>query len=207
MVAVARFNESSNPITLVSLNMFVDYERTCVYQSLPRNLSIIFAAATSNAIVNTLLRSPSGTTTITSAGKTTSSSLQHTTTEEGDYQFCAGVAIPSKVYLSLLVNKAGSHSSQIVWHKLRGDEDAEIKHIHEDIVSMLDHLFTKTIHLKVFMRMHHLVTRRDDELQQWNGGFIVKYVMVFCIGAIIVAVVEVMLIRRMFHRDPKRLRI
>ncbi|VDO14792.1 unnamed protein product [Haemonchus placei] len=51
------------------------------------------------------------------------------------------------------------------------------------------------------------VSVRDEALQEKNSYFIKTYVILFCMSAIIVGIVQVALVRRMFRVDTSRIRI
>ncbi|XGW23152.1 hypothetical protein V3C99_005418 [Haemonchus contortus] len=186
--------------TFVALKMFVDHRMTCVYQPLKKNVSLSIIAKAPNALVKLRLTTPSGQKPPKLRDNSPSALIRHNVTQEGDYEICLSASTPSKVFMILLAIDEGSEQSRLL------NKDPE-EHIHKEINSTLDHLNGNALQIALSLRMHHLATRQDDEVQQSNAGFIVKYVILFNISSITVAIVEVALVRWMFQGNSKYMRI
>lgn len=48
---------------------------------------------------------------------------------------------------------------------------------------------------------------RDEALQEQNADFIQNYNIVFCVVSVIITISQVYYVRKLFHIDPKKIRI
>ncbi|VDO61429.1 unnamed protein product [Heligmosomoides polygyrus] len=104
--------------------------------------------------------------------------LQHTVIEDGDYEICLSPSRRTKVSLDIYAYNETAHMEG--W---------------EELIQQI----RNSANISVFHR---------DEVQQFaHSKFIVNYVKAFCVSAVIVAIAQVAIIRRMFYINPKRIRI
>ncbi|KIH61190.1 hypothetical protein ANCDUO_08544 [Ancylostoma duodenale] len=105
-------------------------------------------------------------------------SMTHNVSESGDYEICIAVKQPIRIILTIYAEDMGYYFNQL---------ENLIKV--ENITSI------------------SMISSRDEMVQQRNSFYIKTYVLVFCTTAIIVAIVQVGIVRGMFYVDPRKIRV
>ncbi|WKX92325.1 hypothetical protein Q1695_010392 [Nippostrongylus brasiliensis] len=194
------FVDTKNEI-LFTLHLNLDSKMTCFYQPLRPGMSLsVYVDPSVAARLAIRLTSPSGDFSEWEQGDGKSVHMQHSVTENGDYEICVSAPYEVKILFHVYAFDPNYHSSEL--DKLA--EQAELdKNFTKAIASLGQHLY------KIFysIKFYNQISVRDEALQQSNADFIKSYVVVFCISSIIVALTEVTFVRRMFRTDPSRIRI
>ncbi|KHJ84837.1 hypothetical protein OESDEN_15445 [Oesophagostomum dentatum] len=57
------------------------------------------------------------------------------------------------------------------------------------------------------IKFYNKISIRDEAMQESNSDYIMGYVTVFCISNIIIAIIQIIVVRGMFKVDKSRIRI
>uniref|UniRef100_A0A0K0CWF8 GOLD domain-containing protein n=1 Tax=Angiostrongylus cantonensis TaxID=6313 RepID=A0A0K0CWF8_ANGCA len=185
-----------------SITMDLESKMTCLYESLEKEMTLklgLSPAELSQYPMAMRLTSPSGEFSDWAEGDG-EASMDHNVTEDGDYEICISTSQPLRVTLNIFFHKP----DQIEQAFLKYLEVNEIgENVQQCISKMIQHFY------KIFysIKYYNKVSVRDEAMQQSNSDYIQIYVVVFCITAVIVSIIEVVVVRRMFHLDTSRIRV
>ncbi|KAK5968308.1 hypothetical protein GCK32_008982 [Trichostrongylus colubriformis] len=181
----------------VTMHFLLDSRVTCVFQALKENLilHLIIDPAT-NTHVSVQMVSPSKRRSLLVNGNGSSAYLRHNTTESGDYEFCIFAPSSLKVLYHMYAYDPKARPER---KDLRGTTDS--------LNTSISTITNKAFLMEMELKFSNQVSVRDVNLQLKNSAFIVRYVVGFCCSAIIVAILQVVFVRRLFHINPSRIRI
>ncbi|CAJ0576185.1 unnamed protein product, partial [Mesorhabditis spiculigera] len=180
----------------------LDSKLTCYYEPLEPGMNVRLNLRTYRSETHQLqlrFSSPSGELSDWQSGQ----GLVHAyynVTEIGDYEICIHSATPTRVSLHIyFFDPAHIEAELAKWL-----EEHELSNNVQEIVKTLVHNLYK---IKYAIKYYNQVTGRDQEMQQSNSDNISNYSIAFSCVAVIMAFVQVYLVRRMFFVDQKRIRI
>ncbi|KAE9421667.1 hypothetical protein Angca_000106 [Angiostrongylus cantonensis] len=204
-----------------SITMDLESKMTCLYESLEKEMTLklgLSPAELSQYPMAMRLTSPSGEFSDWAEGDG-EASMDHNVTEDGDYEICISTSQPLRVTLNIFfhkpdqieqaflkyleVNEIGENV-QVALHLVISSCASSLLCLFQQCISkMIQHFY------KIFysIKYYNKVSVRDEAMQQSNSDYIQIYVVVFCITAVIVSIIEVVVVRRMFHLDTSRIRV
>ncbi|KAK6731476.1 hypothetical protein RB195_007752 [Necator americanus] len=175
---------------------------TCMYETLEKEMMLELQAdvtPSSNAPISMRLTSPTGAFSEWLEGRG-EVNFRHITTEDGDYEICISSSRNIRVLLTIYFK----HPEK-VGDTFEAELNASLinRNLEELSRSMGDLIY------KIYnaLRFYNLVTVSDEATQRSNSYYIKVYVISFCIANIIVAILQVAIVRRMFRVDKSRIRI
>ncbi|KJH40878.1 hypothetical protein DICVIV_13158 [Dictyocaulus viviparus] len=163
-----------------SITIDLESKMTCLYEPLEKEMVLkldLSPSIMSRFPMAMRLTSPSGEFSDWAEGNG-EASFVHNTVEDGDYEICISTSKPIRVTLNLLFHNPNKLEQMI-------QQYLEVHNIDKNMQ----------------------VSVRDEAMQQSSSNYIQTYVIIFCMAVLVVAIVEVILVRRMFHIDNKRIRI
>lgn len=190
-------NDISETLTFAPMTAF-----TCVFQPLKKNHKLELVVEPEPGIpIAVRVTSPSTRySEWIDSRNSSNATLQHTVIEDGDYEICLSPSRRTKVSLDIYAYNETAHMEG--WEEL-------IQQIRNsaNISNTLEAISWNVFASKRLSRFSALVFHRDEVQQFAHSKFIVNYVKAFCVSAVIVAIAQVAIIRRMFYINPKRIRI
>ncbi|XGW23157.1 hypothetical protein V3C99_005421 [Haemonchus contortus] len=187
----------------ISATFTIDFDSrlTCLYQGLRKDMSLsVFIDPSVTARLAARLTSPSGEFSEWTEGTGQAIHIIHNVTEDGDYEICVSVPFQLKALFHLYAFDEKDHANAL--QKLAQFSELE-NNLKNALLTLARHLYKIYFSIKFYNQ----VSVRDEALQEKNSYFIKTYVILFCMSAIIVGIIQVALVRRMFRVDTSRIRI
>ncbi|PAV67679.1 hypothetical protein WR25_04208 [Diploscapter pachys] len=126
--------------------------------------------------------------------------LSHNTTEIGDYEICLFAPRPVRVHLQIDFVHPEQKNEQLEKYL---DENNIQGEIHHALMSLVRKFYS----IKYSIKYYNQISVRDEAMVQSNSDSIQTYCLVFMTSSIVIAIIQVYLVRRMFYVDAKRIRI
>ncbi|KAL6732200.1 hypothetical protein Aduo_002983 [Ancylostoma duodenale] len=127
-------------------------------------------------------------------------SMTHNVSESGDYEICIAVKQPIRIILTIYAEDMGYYFNQL-------ENLIKVENITSISMEAVRRLTEKIFRIELSIKFSNLISSRDEMVQQRNSFYIKTYVLVFCTTAIIVAIVQVGIVRGMFYVDPRKIRV
>ncbi|CAD6184203.1 unnamed protein product [Caenorhabditis auriculariae] len=126
--------------------------------------------------------------------------MQHNVTETGDYEFCLYAPRPVRVHFFIHF-----HHPEKVEESLK--QYFEAKDMSAGMQKTMSNVVHKIYSIYYSIKFYNKVSVGDTALQAKNADYIQNYSILFCLLSVAITVLQVIVVRRMFHIDTKRIRI
>ncbi|CAJ0595950.1 unnamed protein product [Cylicocyclus nassatus] len=185
-----------------SITMDFDSKMTCFYEALKANVTLYLNLMPQNVLdhnISLRLTSPSGDLLEWSHGME-EVNMEYNLTENGDYEICVVLKKPLRATLSIYAEVPVNWLVSLT-------KIGQLAQVATEVLETATKLLSTLFKVAISLKHSNTITSRDEAMQNSNSFYIKMYVCVFCITAIIVAIVQVNIVQRMFYVDYQRLRV
>ncbi|CAI4227550.1 unnamed protein product [Auanema sp. JU1783] len=182
----------------------VESKLTCLYEPLEAGMFLKVKAQPYPLIksrfpIQSRLTSPSGEFSEWFEGEGTVS-IRHNVTETGDYEICLMTSRPYQILFDLFFQNPETAEKGLTDYVEHQKLDQSI----EKTVRRLFALFYNIVHS---IKYYNMISFADEKLQLRNQNMVEMHSLLYSLIFIVVAIVNVVIIRKMFRLDPHRIRI
>ncbi|CAJ0948589.1 unnamed protein product, partial [Mesorhabditis belari] len=199
--ATTRFKNGENQVSRY-VTFDLDSRMTCFWEPLEKGMNIKLNLRTYRSETYHLqlrFSSPSGELSDWQNGDGLVGAY-YNVTETGDHEICIHTRNPCRVNLHLyFYDPEAIEAALAKW--------LEEHELSKNVQSIVQNLVQNLYKIKYSIKYYNSITQRDEEMQQSNSDNIKNFSVTFISISVIIALLQVYLVRRMFFVDEKRIRI